>query len=188
MAGRFKRTKDVGHQSGSTNNRSGGGRAPNMTATSSSSTGYSASAARQRAEEAETRQRADEELDSAYGFARLTQSTPSNSKPAYLFNMRQSSMKDVETQRELSCLDMYFVQESGDTFRAAHLFAPYFLIRVQGNTTQYGEVEQYLMYKYPDEIVKCVEYMREDLEMVSEGDHAAASSGDRVLRGIQVRV
>lgn len=68
---------------------------------------------------------------------------------------------------EESCLDMYFVEEDGSTFKASHLFQPYLLIHVKGNSTIYGEVEQFLLNKYAAQIVKCEQYQREDLDMVS---------------------
>jgi len=70
---------------------------------------------------------------------------------------------------EESCLDMFFVEEDGSTFKASHLFQPYLLIHVKGNSTIYGEVEQFLLNKYAAQIVKCEQYQREDLDMVSEG-------------------
>ena len=158
---RFKRTKDVGPQA----DRPNGGRAPNLSATTSGPSSSSVSA-RQRQLEREQRLTAQEELDATFGFERLRQAPPEN-KPAYMFNMRQNVLKDVETGLDLSCLDMYFVQETGHTFKASHIFQPYFLIHVKGSTTIFGEVEQYLMYKYPNEIVKITESLREDLEMVS---------------------
>lgn len=162
MAGRFKRTKAVGPQSSGP--RGSGGRAANLSATTM---GSSVPSSRQRMFDREQQMQEEDDLDAKFGFERLRSQPPDN-KPAYMFNMRQSRLKDIETGHDLSCLDMYFVQETGTTFKASHIFQPYFLIHVKGNTSVFGEVEQYLMYKYPDEIVKCSEWMREDLELVSE--------------------
>jgi len=81
--------------------------------------------------------------------------------------MRQSSLKVQDGgDKEESCLDMYFVEEDGSTFKASHIFQPYFLLHVRGSTTVFGEVEQYLLGKYQDHIVRIEQYVREDLELV----------------------
>jgi len=161
MAGRFKETKKVGQQSGGPQR----GRPSNLVATTA---GPSASSyeARKREEQRQLEAEQDEELDVAFGFARETTHT----RTAYLYNMRQSSIKvldgrSADSTKEESCLDLYFVEEDGSTFKASHLFQPYFLLHVNGNSTVFGEVEQYLLGEYDDQIVKIEHYAREDLEL-----------------------
>jgi len=157
----FKRTKAAGPQSDRP------GRPANLSATMMGP--RSVASARQRANDREQQQLEEEELDSTFGFARLTDGPP---RTAFMFNMRQSSLRDVDSGRLQSCLDMYFVQEDGETFRAAHIFQPYFLIYVKeeggsgkGEQSRYNEVETYLRYKYPEEIVNCTKFERDDLSV-----------------------
>ena len=119
----------------------------------------------------------------SFGFSREVTST----RTAYLFNIRQSSLKvldgsSADSTVEESCLDMYFVEEDGSTFKASHLFHPYLLIHVKGNSTIYGEVEQFLLNKYAAQIVKCEQYQREDLDMVRE--RSGGRGRDGAWRGL----
>ena len=161
MAGRFKRTKDVGHQSGG-GGGGGGGRAANLSATTM---GSALSATRLREEKRKQEAEEAEELDALFDFKREV----THVRLAYLYNIRQSSIAVLEGKgdaaSEESCLDMYFVEEDGKTFKASHIFQPYFLLQVKGNSTVYGEVEQYLLGRYAEQITKVEQFVKDDLDL-----------------------
>jgi DNA polymerase epsilon subunit 1 len=84
--------------------------------------------------------------------------------------MRQSSVKVLgdsasDTGTEESCVDLYFVEEDGSTFKSSYIFRPYILLHVKGNNTVYGEVEQFLLQKYEKNIAEVQQCLKDDLDM-----------------------
>lgn len=105
---------------------------------------------------------ATEELDIAFGFPRHCDGP---SRTAFMFNMRVSSLADEETHTDNSCLEFYFVQEDGKTFKAAVLFRPYFLITLKdsqsGTLTQ--ECETFLNRRFEGLIASVEQVEKIDL-------------------------
>lgn len=109
------------------------------------------------------RRSAEDDLDVSFGFSRLQHSN--GMRIAYMFNFKAGTIVDEENEQEFSCLDMYFVQEDGETFKASHLYHPYFLIYIKG-ANNYQAVEQYLLQKFESTLWKVAAVQREDLELV----------------------
>jgi len=107
------------------------------------------------------RAQAEDELDTKFGFARFGVAD-SRRRLGWLLNMHPTLQTDPESGELRSCMDFFFLQEDGQTFKATLPLEPYFYLSVKANA--HREVEDFLRRRYPHirSIVVCA---KEDLDM-----------------------
>ena len=101
-----------------------------------------------------------DDIDNNFGFERLKEGP---ARLGWLLNFMPITMAD-EHGMEKSGLDMYFVDSTGENFKASIFFAPYFYL-VVNDTRRQNEVCQQLQKRYETCTTELVKM--EDLEMVN---------------------
>tara|TARA_R110002050_G_scaffold211502_2_gene347603 strand:- start:256 stop:1008 length:753 start_codon:yes stop_codon:yes gene_type:complete len=104
---------------------------------------------------------ADDILDAKFGFARFG-GEDSGTRLGWMLNMQPSMVPDTETGKSRSCVDYYFLQEDGGTFKATLPMEPYFYIATKPGRDR--EVEDHLRRKFPA-ISSYSSYEKEDLDL-----------------------
>ena len=102
-----------------------GGRDRSLASTSQGARSHAASrvASADKVEEA----RRGDEFDASWGFARHDDGPP---KLGWLLNMRATTTVGLDGS-ERSALDLYLLQQSGDTFKATLQYSPYFYVDIK---------------------------------------------------------
>lgn len=99
-------------------------------------------------------------MDAKYGFEQYTGAAE---RTAFLYNSRPSRTFEEETGVERSCMDLYFVEQDGKTFKGTLLFDPYFLVQVKARSESHLlEVEAFLKRRF--------EGLIKDIEKVTKKD------------------
>ena len=88
----------------------------------------------------------EDALDARFGFVRFGVDE-SNKKLGWLMNMHPTLQPDSETGALKSCLDLYFIQEDGRTFKATVPHEPYFYVGVKNGALR--DVEAILRRRLP---------------------------------------
>jgi DNA polymerase epsilon subunit 1 len=116
-------------------------------------------------EDRKNRHREMEQVDAKYGFERYTGLRP---RTAFLYNTNGSKVFEGEPEREHQCLDLYFVEEDGKTFKGSLIFQPYFLLKVKSKGESHLlEVEAYLKRRFDSLIASIDRVTKKDLEVLN---------------------
>ena len=101
-----------------------------------------------------------DEFDSRFGYPRFEEGPP---RLGWLLDMNATSVPDEEG-RERSGLDLYFLQQDGDTFKVTAFYEPYFYVGLRDD--RYAtEVTQLLQRKFDQVGMTIVACDKEDLDM-----------------------
>lgn len=106
----------------------------------------------------------DEAFDARMGFARIEDG---GERIGYLFNMLPTTLTS-EDKNDIACLDLYFLQQDGATFKASIAHEPYFYVAVaSGAAARNREVISALERTYEGLISSISTVEKEDLEMLN---------------------
>jgi DNA polymerase epsilon subunit 1 len=103
---------------------------------------------------------ADQDFDARSGYARLEEGRP---RDAYLVNFLPATLVG-EDRLERSCIDCYFLQEDGETFKATVAYEPYFYVALASHRLE-REVIAALERKFEGLVSSLTVVTMEDLEM-----------------------
>lgn len=103
---------------------------------------------------------ADQSFDARSGYERYDSGPP---RIGYLFNILPCTLNG-EDRLSRSALDLYFLQQDGDTFKATVEFEPYFYVVLASHATE-RELISALERKFEGLVSKISAVDREDLEM-----------------------
>ncbi|GMH11122.1 hypothetical protein Nepgr_012963 [Nepenthes gracilis] len=122
---------------------------------------------RDRREERSSRRRrklvvrnAEEELESKLGFDLFTEG---DKRLGWLLTLTSSSLRDQDSDKVYSCVDLYFVTQDGCSFKAKYKFRPYFYAATKDKMEI--DVEAYLRRRYENEIANIEIVEKEDLDL-----------------------
>ncbi|TFJ85676.1 hypothetical protein NSK_003184 [Nannochloropsis salina CCMP1776] len=113
-----------------------------------------ASASRYRARQA------GDEFDIRFGYSRFEEGSP---RLGWLLDMNASTVPDEEG-RERSGMDLYFLQQDGDTFKVTTFYEPYFYIGLRDDR-YIAEVMQLLQRKFDQVGMTILACDKEDLDL-----------------------
>lgn len=106
----------------------------------------------------------DEAFDARMGFARIEDG---GERIGYLFNMLPTTLTS-EDRHDIACLDLYFLQQDGATFKASISHEPYFYVAVApGASGRTREVVASLERTFEGLIASISTVEKEDLEMLN---------------------
>lgn len=106
----------------------------------------------------------DEAFDARMGFARIEEG---GERIGYLFNMLPTTLTR-EDKNDIACLDLYFLQQDGATFKASIAHEPYFYVAVApGAAARNREVISALERAFEGLIASIATVEKEDLEMLN---------------------
>lgn len=101
-------------------------------------------------------------IDESMGFERFE---AGKKRVGWLCNMHSTTCEDDSIPGGRAAVDFYFLEDSGDYFKATIQYDPYFLIAVRRGRE--AEVEEWCRRAF-DNIIKTVKSVeKEDLQMVS---------------------
>ncbi len=103
---------------------------------------------------------ADQAFDSRSGFERYEEGP---ARIGYLFNMLPATLVG-EDRLERSALDLFFLQQDGDTFKATVAYEPYFYLCMAGSSSE-REIVSVLERRFEGRLSSVSVVEREDLEM-----------------------
>jgi DNA polymerase epsilon subunit 1 len=104
---------------------------------------------------------ADQEFDARSGYVRLESGPP---RVGYLFNAQPAALVGEEDRLEHSAMDLYFLQQDGDTFKATVAYEPYFYLLLASHTAE-REVVAALERRFEGLASSVSIVERDDLEM-----------------------
>lgn len=107
--------------------------------------------------------RREDALDGEFGFVRINDSPVDQNRLGWLYNAHPTLLEDKETHIVHSCVDFYFLEQDGSTFKATLQHYPYFYLGIRPNRTR--EVESFLQRKFETLIHSIEPIQRVDLEM-----------------------
>ncbi|GMM47862.1 DNA polymerase epsilon catalytic subunit [Pichia kluyveri] len=99
-------------------------------------------------------------IDSIFGFDKF-ESGPK--RKGWLSNMHSTLIQDDELHSQLSCVDYYFLDEEGGSFKVSYQFAPYFLIVCP--TDKEIALEEWLRRTLESIVKKISTVKKEDLDL-----------------------
>ncbi|XP_023756876.1 DNA polymerase epsilon catalytic subunit A [Lactuca sativa] len=102
----------------------------------------------------------EEKLETKLGFDLFTEG---EKRLGWLLTFSTSSWEDQDTQREYSCVDLYFVCQDGSTFKAKYKFRPYFYAATKDKMEM--DVDAYLRRRYEGKIADIQIVEKEDLDL-----------------------
>lgn len=106
----------------------------------------------------------EDAFDRSMGFARLE---GGGERIGYLCNMLPTTLTG-EDKHDVSCLDLYFLQQDGETFKASIAHQPYFYVAVALHAAhRTREVITTLERRYEGLIASITAVEKEDLEMLN---------------------
>ncbi|ORX90877.1 putative DNA polymerase epsilon catalytic subunit A [Basidiobolus meristosporus CBS 931.73] len=97
-------------------------------------------------------------LDEKLGFYRYQEGPE---KLGWLINMHATLVKDSDHPTGRAGVDLYFLEEDGNSFKSTVLYSPYFLIGCKPDTE--GEVEEFLRRKFENILEKVQRVQKKDL-------------------------
>jgi len=103
---------------------------------------------------------AGDEFDARFGYPRFEEGPP---RLGWLLDMNATTVPDEEG-RERSGLDLYFLQQDGDTFKVTAFYEPYFYLGLRDDR-YVAEVTQLLQRKFDQVGMTIVACDKEDLDM-----------------------
>ncbi|VDO97023.1 unnamed protein product [Soboliphyme baturini] len=98
-------------------------------------------------------------MDKKYGYETYVGREPRN---AWLINIHPTEVLD-ESDRFVSAVDYYFIEDDGSRFKVSYPFKPYFYIAVKPKTEQ--EVMAFLSKRYAGVVFNVETVLKEDLEV-----------------------
>jgi len=99
-------------------------------------------------------------LDESMGFARYESGKP---KTGWLCNMHSTSVEDEKVVGGRAGVDFYFIEDSGETFKATVEYDPYFLLAVRRGKE--AEVEEWCRRAFEGMVKNFTRVEKEDLQM-----------------------
>jgi hypothetical protein len=112
-------------------------------------------------------------LDQQMGFARLPLGL---SRHGWLINVKPTLVKDEEWLTGRAGLDLYFLEDDGQCFKATLLYSPYFYVKSARGKE--ADLEDFLRRRFENTIERLERCGKEDLDMVSLCCTCASSSSD----------
>jgi DNA polymerase epsilon subunit 1 len=118
--------------------------------------------------------RYEDELDARFGIRKVTEGP---ARLGWLYNVRPTVIEDSETHSGKAALQLYFIGEDGQTFKAPLPFHPYIYLELKHApvisskstvtpSSVHTEVEQWLRRKY-ERLISSIEFIaKEDLQLV----------------------
>jgi DNA polymerase epsilon subunit 1 len=106
-------------------------------------------------------------------FGTITGEEGIDMRLGYMFNLCETTITDDAEDRGAihSALDMYFVQEDGETFKASYALKPYLLIYVkdggEDSSNRMQEVESFLLKTFSGLLLGVERVLKEDLDMAN---------------------
>eukprot|EP01080_Neovahlkampfia_damariscottae_P004429 gene4429-7804_t len=101
-----------------------------------------------------------EKIDTFFEFEKYEENIE---REGFLINIKTNSIIDEE-EEENTCVDLYFMEENGKTFKSKYIFQPYFYIKTKEDCE--NEVETFLRKRYEDCINKIEIIEKKDLDDV----------------------
>ncbi|KAI9016029.1 putative POL2-DNA polymerase epsilon, calytic subunit A [Hyaloraphidium curvatum] len=99
-------------------------------------------------------------MDLKMGFGRYSDGPE---RLGWLVNMHPTTVTDKDGSNSRAALDLYFLEDSGERFKATVLYEPYILLCCKENTE--ADIEDYLRRKFDRLIVKMTRIKKEDLDL-----------------------
>ncbi|KAH9822597.1 hypothetical protein DFH28DRAFT_458835 [Melampsora americana] len=108
------------------------------------------------------------ELDEKLGFARFEDGSPRvgwliNIQPTLVQEASTEAVADKSTSQPIAAVDLYFIQDDGEMFRATMPYKPYFYIASRSGKE--AEVEDWLQRRFESLIFKSERVFKEDLQL-----------------------
>ena len=100
-------------------------------------------------------------IDEGMGFMRYESG---KQKVGWLCNMHSTTIQDDNIPGGRAGVDFYFLEETGDTFKATVEYEPYFLVAVRNGRE--AEVEEWIRRKFEGLLKGFRRVEKEDLQMV----------------------
>ncbi|ORY88326.1 DNA polymerase epsilon catalytic subunit A [Leucosporidium creatinivorum] len=101
-----------------------------------------------------------DELDEKLGFPKYQEGPP---KTGWLVNMVQTLVTDEQNPQGQAGVDYYFIQDDGLMFKSTINYEPYFYLACRKGHE--GNVEEWIMRKYEDLVVRVARVKKEDLKL-----------------------
>ncbi|KAK9478531.1 hypothetical protein V1514DRAFT_330928 [Lipomyces japonicus] len=102
----------------------------------------------------------EEQIDLAMGFDRF-EAGPS--KIGWLINMHSSNIQESEGSEGISAVNLYFLGDDGENFKATVNFDPYFLVGCRAGME--ADVEEFIRRKFEGLVKNTSQVQKEDLNM-----------------------
>ncbi|KAH9443000.1 hypothetical protein Pst134EB_027350 [Puccinia striiformis f. sp. tritici] len=111
----------------------------------------------------------DREIDESLGFVRFDQGHP---RVGWLINIQPTLVQEAlgpttdkaeGSSQPSAAVDLYFLQEDGNTFRSTMVYHPYFFIA--SRVGKEAEVEEWIRKKYDGQVIKVEGVIKEDLKL-----------------------
>ncbi|KAI9293341.1 hypothetical protein K502DRAFT_366802 [Neoconidiobolus thromboides FSU 785] len=99
-------------------------------------------------------------IDETMGFHKVSDS---EMRLGWLVNMQPALVQEAEHPEGRAGVDLYFILETGDTFKLTYFYKPYFLVLCKDKT--HREVQDYLLRQYPSLIDSIELIVKEDLAL-----------------------
>ncbi|KAI8821881.1 uncharacterized protein EV422DRAFT_573743 [Fimicolochytrium jonesii] len=106
--------------------------------------------------------RVTDELDENMGFWRYREGPE---KLGWLVNMHPTMVLDGEWGSGKSAVDLYFLEEDGETFKATILYEPYFYVVCKAGTE--ADVEEYIQRRFTNLVLSVERKEKEDLKLAN---------------------
>ena len=100
-------------------------------------------------------------IDAKMGFSRYVQGTP---KKGWLVNIQPTILDDGVSPLGRSGVELYFLEDDGDYFKATVLYEPYFYVVCKSGTET--DVEEYIKRKYRPQLLAINVLKKDDLTLV----------------------
>ncbi|KAI9091268.1 putative POL2-DNA polymerase epsilon, calytic subunit A [Phlyctochytrium arcticum] len=111
-------------------------------------------------EESKAEVRTRDEMDEKMGFFRYSEGPE---RLGWMVNMHPTTLFDGEWPSGKSAVDLYFLDESGGSFKSTVVYEPYFCVMCKPGTE--AEVEEYIRRRFDKVILSVERLVKEDLSL-----------------------